>query len=553
MQTEPGEPDAPFTTPNSPAPTSAGRRTPRLPRASAPIALALVTALALAACSSPDAEHKSDKPERAKATGKADELTVVDLDNVPDVTEETKETEESGVTAELAYPKIPNADPLTKRLGEITGQERDDFLGANSKAKDIKIGWNLSVAGDDVVAVRLTQDEKDDEGEHTAYATYWYDTTTGTTAYSTELLAGQKELETLDGLVKKALKDKDAADTSQLYPILRSYDSMGFNPDGDLVVEFDEGQVAPVKSGRISAVIPKEDVDPLLSDFGKKAQAAAVVVTPDYRIEKAATPPKDGADAEIPGMMPVRDDSVDCSDPASKCIALTFDDGPGERTPELLDALAEYDAKATFFLTGEPVQEHASTVRREYAEGHELANHTVHHPDLTRQAEVRVRAELDTVNDLVRRETGFSLELMRPPYGATNDMVSKISKEKGLAEIIWSVDTNDWKDRNASIVSKRAVQGAQPGSIILMHDIHGTTIDAVPSILKQLDEKGYKMVTVSQLLGDTEPGKSYFNGHPEEKKDGADSKEDKEDKGEKDGKDEKGTESPASDASDSKD
>ncbi|WP_394353810.1 polysaccharide deacetylase family protein [Nocardiopsis mwathae] len=490
--------------------------------------VALATALALGACTSPDAERRSDQPERAKATGEADELTVVDLDNVPDVTEEKKETEENGVTASLSYPKVPNADPLAKRLDEITDRERDDFLGAVPKAESIKIGWNLSVAGDDVMAVRLTQDEKDDEGERTAWATYWYDTATGTTAYSTELLAGQQELETLDGLVKKALKenDGDKVDTSHLYPILRSYDSMGFNPDGDLVVEFDEGQVAPVKSGRVSAVVAKADVEPLLSDFGRKAQTAAVVVTPDYRIEEEPAAPKDGSKAGVPGVFATRDDDVDCSDPESKCIALTFDDGPGERTPELLDTLAKYDAKATFFLTGGPVREHAATVRREYAEGHELANHTVHHPDLTRQAEVRIRAELSTVNDLVRRETGFDLELMRPPYGATDDKVAKIAKEQGLAEIIWSVDTNDWKDRDSSVVAKRAVKGAKPGSIILMHDIHGTTIDAVPSILKQLDEKGYRMVTVSQLLGDTEPGESYFNGHPEEKKDDTDGKDD---------------------------
>lgn len=213
--------------------------------------------------------------------------------------------------------------------------------------------------------------------------------------------------------------------------------------------------------------------------------------------------------------MAAADSEVDCSDPESKCIALTFDDGPGARTPELLDALAEYDARATFFVTGGPVREHPDVVRREYAEGHEVANHTVHHPDLTSVGKDEIDEELSTVNELVRRETGYTMDLMRPPYGATDGQVDEVTERLGQAQILWSIDTNDWRDHNPGLVADRAVEDARPGSIVLMHDIHDTTIDAVPDILKRLDEKGYTMVTVSQLLGETEPGRSYIDGHPE--------------------------------------
>ncbi|SJZ61761.1 Peptidoglycan/xylan/chitin deacetylase, PgdA/CDA1 family [Marinactinospora thermotolerans DSM 45154] len=482
------------------------------------VAAASAAVLLAGACSSgSEAEHASGTQEdpREPATGEPGELTVVDPALVVDLGEE-KSSEDDGVAVEVAYPTVPNAAPLTEHLAAATAQEVDDFRAANPGAKSIGIDWGVTVAGDDVVGIRLVQDEEDSEGPRTLYSTHWYDAANGRPAYSTQLIAGQEELDALNDIVQENLSASDDVDVSALHPILRLYDSMGFNADGDLVVEFDEGQVAPPEDGRVFTVVRKDDVEPLLSDFGRRAQAAATVVTPDFRIERPApSPSADPAPSAVPGVLPARDDSVDCSAPDSKCVALTFDDGPGERTPELLDALAEHDARATFFLTGGPVREHPTTVRRQYAEGHEVANHTVTHPDLTTVSSGKVTSELATVNALIRRETGYDVDLMRPPYGATNDSVAEVSKELGLAEIIWSVDTNDWKDRNADIVAKRAVENVQPGSIILMHDIHSTTVDAVPEILKRLEEQGYTMVTVSQLLGDTEAGKSYFDGHPE--------------------------------------
>ncbi|MFC3519192.1 polysaccharide deacetylase family protein [Streptomonospora nanhaiensis] len=479
---------------------------------------AVLSLLALTACSGDEARPTSgdEAPEPTPATGEADELTVVDTKHVPGLSEERTASKDGGVEIDVAYPTVRNAGPFAERLAEITEQDAADFAGAADDPKSYTVDWQLSVAGPGVMAVRLTQREKDGEGERTGYSTYWYDTESGHTAYSTELLGGQRQLDRLDAQVKKRLKDEDGVDVSTLHPIARLYDSIGFNPDGDLVVEFDEGQIAPVKDGRVHAVVPREDAEPLLSEFGERARSAAVVVTPEFRIGRAANAPKDGPpEGGVPGVMAAADSEVDCSDPESKCIALTFDDGPGARTPELLDALAEYDARATFFVTGGPVREHPDVVRREYAEGHEVANHTVHHPDLTSVGKDEIDEELSTVNELVRRETGYTMDLMRPPYGATDGQVDEVTERLGQAQILWSIDTNDWRDHNPGLVADRAVEDARPGSIVLMHDIHDTTIDAVPDILKRLDEKGYTMVTVSQLLGETEPGRSYIDGHPE--------------------------------------
>ncbi|WP_017595189.1 polysaccharide deacetylase family protein [Nocardiopsis potens] len=489
------------------------RSVPESTRGRALVGAAAAAVLALTACSPSDGEHTSGGEETPaeKPSGEPDRLTEVDPETVADLEEKRTEEEQGDVSVEISYPAVGGAGPFSEELGRITGRAAEEFADAVPGAESVAVTGTLTAAGGDVLGVRLEQKEKESGEERTGYATYWYDAATGATAYSTQLLAGDEELGELHERVSEILGEQDV-DTADLYPIAGMYDSIGFNPDGDLVVEFDEGQVAPAGDGRVHAVVPREEAEPLLSDLGERAQAAATAVTRGFELEAEAAAPKDGAAGEVPGRPAPASSDVDCSDPKAKCIALTFDDGPGGRTPELLDELDEYGAKATFFLTGEPIREHPETVRREYAEGHEVANHTENHPDLTTIGEGEVREELASVSGLIDRETGYRPELMRPPYGATDDTVAGVSEDLGMAEIIWSVDTNDWKDRNSSVVADRAVEGAKPGAIILMHDIHDTTIDAVPDILKRLDEKGFTMVTVSQLLGETEPGEKYFDG-----------------------------------------
>ncbi|MBB5432005.1 polysaccharide deacetylase family protein [Nocardiopsis composta] len=477
-------------------------------------AAAAAVFLLATACSPPsEGEHAggSEEAPAEKPSGEPDELTAVDPETVADLDEEHSEEKRGDVSVEISYPVVGGAGPFADELGGITDRAAEEFADAVPGAESLTVTGALTAAGGDVLGVRLEQKEKDSDGTRTGHSTYWYDAATGATAYSTQLLAGDEELGELHERVTELLAEQDV-DTAGLYPIAGMYDSIGFNPDGDLVVEFDEGQLAPAGDGRVHAVVPRKEAEPLLSDLGERARAAATAVTPDFTLEKKASAPKDGAAGEVPGRPSPASSDVDCSDPEAKCIALTFDDGPGGRTPELLDELDEYGAKATFFLTGEPIREHPETVRREYAEGHEVANHTESHPDLTTLGKGGVREELASVSGLIDRETGYRPELMRPPYGATDDTVAGVSRDLGMAEIIWSVDTNDWKDRNSSVVADRAVKGAEPGAIILMHDIHDTTVDAVPEILKRLDEKGFTMVTVSQLLGETEPGEKYFDG-----------------------------------------
>ena len=193
----------------------------------------------------------------------------------------------------------------------------------------------------------------------------------------------------------------------------------------------------------------------------------------------------------------------------SKVIALTFDDGPGPYTAQLLDILDQHGAKATFFLIGSKVSSQANVVRSIHARGHQLGNHSWSHPELPKLPVNQIAGEIDRTNDAIKQSTGVTPTVMRPPYGAVNSAVLEQLRLRGMSSILWSVDTRDWADRNSDIVCSRAVAGAHPGAIILMHDIHQTSVNAVPCILSTLKQQGYSFVTVQGLLGNMAAGAGY--------------------------------------------
>jgi peptidoglycan-N-acetylglucosamine deacetylase len=183
-------------------------------------------------------------------------------------------------------------------------------------------------------------------------------------------------------------------------------------------------------------------------------------------------------------------------------LAMTFDDGPSaEYTPRLLDLLKARHIKATFFLVGKNVQAHPELVRRILAEGHEIGNHTWDHPQLSKLSDAQATDEIEKTQDAIRAACGVTPTLLRPPYGALNKPEHIwIPQQLKLNVIYWTVDTEDWKHPGAAAITQRVLAGARPGAIILQHDIHGQTIDAMPAALDGLIAKGYHLVTVSQLI-----------------------------------------------------
>ena len=193
----------------------------------------------------------------------------------------------------------------------------------------------------------------------------------------------------------------------------------------------------------------------------------------------------------------------------NKVIALTFDDGPGPYTEKLLDILDKYDAKATFFLIGSKVSARANTLRRMQSRGHQLGNHSWSHPELNKVSAEQLASEIDQTNNAIKQAVGTKPNIIRPPYGAFNRAVLEQFRQRGMSAVVWSVDTRDWADRNSEIVCSRAVAGARNGAVILMHDIHQTSVNAVPCILDSLKQQGYSFVTVQNLIGDMTPGAVY--------------------------------------------
>ena len=224
---------------------------------------------------------------------------------------------------------------------------------------------------------------------------------------------------------------------------------------------------------------------------------------------KLANIPKPPAPKPEPASTPAAPAPAPAPTTGNKVIALTFDDGPGPYTAHLLDVLDQYGAKATFFLIGSKVSSQANVVRNIQARGHQLGNHSWSHPELPKLPVDQIAGEIDRTNDAIKQATGVTPAILRPPYGAVNGAVLEQLRLRGMSSILWSVDTRDWADRNSDIVCSRAVAGARPGAIILMHDIHQTSVGAVPCILSALKQQGYSFVTVQGLLGNTTPGVGY--------------------------------------------
>lgn len=202
--------------------------------------------------------------------------------------------------------------------------------------------------------------------------------------------------------------------------------------------------------------------------------------------------------------------SVDCAE--AKCIALTFDAGPGEDTPRLLDILKKEKVPATFFLLGKNhVLAHPDTVRRIADEGHEVANHTWSHRVLTDLDRAGIREELSRTQRAIAEITGSEPTLMRPPQGRTNGDVTDISRELGLSQVLWSATAKDYSTTDSDLIEKRIVDDASADGIILLHDIYDGTVPAVPGIIERLKESGYTFVTVPQLFAPAvpKPGEVY--------------------------------------------
>lgn len=216
--------------------------------------------------------------------------------------------------------------------------------------------------------------------------------------------------------------------------------------------------------------------------------------------------PKQKAPTPAKKTEPRNSGGVDCAN----CVAITYDDGPGAETNRLLDKLKAKNAHVSFMVIAPSAEQHPELLKRMKAEGHTIGNHTKSHRQLNTLSPDQVSREIDAGNAAIKKATGQSTRWVRPPYGATNATVDQVTRDKGVSQALWDVDTVDWKDRNSEHVCSSAVQGARAGSIVLMHDIHPTTVDAADCVIDGLRAKGLEPVSLDRLLRTPVPGKRYY-------------------------------------------
>ena len=185
-----------------------------------------------------------------------------------------------------------------------------------------------------------------------------------------------------------------------------------------------------------------------------------------------------------------------------KYIAITFDDGPHpQNTPRLLDMLRARNIKATFYMVGSNADAYPQVVRRVVAEGHEIGNHSYTHRLFSKMSDADIRQELSRTRDAIVRAAGVQPRTLRPPYGGMLQRQREwVNAEFGYPIILWSVDPLDWRRPGASVVCSRILKSTTAGGIVLVHDLHSQTVDAMPATLDGLLQRGFKFVTVSQLL-----------------------------------------------------
>lgn len=269
----------------------------------------------------------------------------------------------------------------------------------------------------------------------------------------------------------------DEYDEDMCPPDLDWLENSVLTPDGVLII-LTEGYAMPVYAGSQQILIPYSVLaDNLNVDIHPSAQS----------VLKSG---ESGNYAAVPANI----------DPARPMVALTFDDGPSAVTPRILDILKENGCHATFFVVGNRVENYASAARRAVEEGNELACHTWSHVKLTNLSGSEAKKEISRSSETIYNCTGYRIRYLRPPYGSFNKTIRGVCKDMDIVIVNWSLDTEDWKTRNARSTFNAVKSQVTNGSIILCHDLYDQTADAVAMFVPWLIENGYQVCSVEEMM-----------------------------------------------------
>ena len=383
----------------------------------------------------------------------------------------------------LQYPQT-NDELFNSMVEEYITSSKKNYISAmhlNKKPqKDAALSSELNIHFDtyqyDEVyySFVLTERMSTNNTTTTTLKTFFYNIETAQVLDIRTLLGEDiKSLETFSSHVRELLKSNN--DLQNLYTeevdlatearwIL--FDKFAINED-NLTIYFDEGTIAPIEQGPISVDVSMSFLNPLLAE--------------EFQMQMVEV------DAPVEGL-----------DDTKKRVALTSDDGPHPKvTKQIPDTLDRYNAKATFFMLGNRVQYYPEIALDVLNRGHEVGNHTWSHPVLPKLTEAQIINEFTTTENAIISAIGQESTVFRPPYGSTTDAINAIIPREVA---IWSIDTLDWKHRDANKLVQSVKNQMHNNAIILMHDIHQSTADGLNGVLEYLTNEGYEFVTVSDIM-----------------------------------------------------
>ncbi len=386
---------------------------------------------------------------------------------------------QENLTYDMQFPYIGNSNidqiilnHINKKVNTFMSDNADYKANGKGDRKELYSSYQTFSYGDNNLSVEIQYLTKDPSNKTEIE-------TVETLVFNKEKLISNENVfrsNKMD-IVSKAIKD--AIMSNEKYKsdfeknsngIPESIDAVkNFVFSGESVIFFyATGSVLPVQHGIVSVEVPKEKIEEAFSTSSPEPFKG----------------PKSSAREAVEQGKPI--------------IALTFDDGPMDgKTNIILDELEKYDAHATFFVVGNQAEKCPELLKRQIDLGCEIGNHTYSHESLSNLSVSQIENQINKTNNIVQQATGIVPSLVRPPYGNKNQTVKNTVK---APLILWDVDTLDWKTKNTNSTINKVLNEAADGNIILMHDIHDATVEAIKTIIPKLINKGFYLATVSEMF-----------------------------------------------------
>lgn len=361
----------------------------------------------------------------------------------------------------INYP-VTNVGVLDEAISTYVNRIYLEFNENKSiKKPELNISYTYKEVNDDIINVSIQSEIVTDKTIN-KIKTFTYNKQTNKFLTMEDLI---NDINVLDYDIKNLLLEK-YGNINMEYLSKVSYDYFTID-DENLTIYFNQSEIKNSSNELIYLDIPLNSLK-LLIDIDKTE------------------------DTDIYLSIKKKDISVD-----DKVVALTFDDGPSQYTDKILKLLKKYDACATFFVVGNKVNFYDDTLREMLKQGSEIGNHSYSHKLLTRLSEKEFKDDLNKTQEIIKKLTGFTPKVFRPTYGG---YTNKIKKYTDLSFVLWDVDSRDWSVKKKDKILKNVLPNVKSGSIVLMHDNHEYSLKALEPMIKELKAKGYKFVTVSELL-----------------------------------------------------